>query len=254
MRHVAAAVAECYDAMPMRSCWTSWGGGAALLCSVLAVTGCGLISSDITDFDLSLPPKEFTIDTAQWEIQSTDATFPAVDCSQSSAVCTEGATRVCTGAVCFAACGEGDLCEMTILVQLWHTVNLAVEKPELSTIEGQPLVSVTIHEMWYDVLENSMTVDSPELGVYVAPANVMSFGSPQALKVGTIAPITSMMTVEGGQLDFEEQGQEHLKQFMKDYTTPFNIIVGTSITVKAGDPIPQGLLRAEVNVRATAGI
>ena len=34
------------------------------LVAALALSGCGLISSDVTNFDLTLKPKSFTLDTA----------------------------------------------------------------------------------------------------------------------------------------------------------------------------------------------
>ena len=43
-------------------------------------SGCGLIDSDITNFDIALPDEELTIDSADWQL-SGDETLPAVDCS-----------------------------------------------------------------------------------------------------------------------------------------------------------------------------
>jgi len=225
---------------------------AAALAGALA--GCGLIDPDITDFDLSLPPKEFEVNTDQWELTVTDATFPAVDCSADPGICSAGASMFCTGANCFASCGDNNTCEVLVQVDLWTTVNLAVEKPELSKIEGQPIVSVTIDRVWFDVVENTMNVDAPELGVYVAPSNVMSSGSPQALKVGTIPPIMAGQTVTDGEMQMTADGEDNLKTYMKDYQTPFNIIVGGVQLVQAGDPVPMGLFRAVVNASATAGL
>jgi hypothetical protein len=219
-----------------------------------ALSGCGLIDPDITDFDLSLPPKEFVVDTEQWSFEIMGDTFPAVDCSADPGICSAGAQMLCSGANCFASCGDGDTCEVLVQVDLWTTVNLRVEKPELETIEDQPIVSVTIHRVWFNVLENTMNVDAPALSVYVAPANVMSSGSPSALPVGTIPPILAGQTLMDGDMMTTPEGEENLKMFMKDWETPFNIIVGGTDLVQAGDPVPMGLFRAEVNVSATAGL
>ncbi|RMH40806.1 MAG: hypothetical protein D6689_12610 [Deltaproteobacteria bacterium] len=228
-----------------------------LICAVAfvgALPGCGLIDPDITDFDLSLPPKEFVVDTDQWEIQVQGDTFPAVDCSADPGVCSAGAQQLCSGGTCFASCGADDLCEVLVLMDLWTTVNLAVEKPELAEIEGQPIVSVTIDRVWFDVVENTMNIDAPELAVYVAPSNVMESGSPQATRVGTIPVIEAGQTVMDGQMEMVPDGEQRLKDYMKDYRTPFNLIVSGQKTVVAGDPVPMGRFRAVVNVRATAGI
>ena len=37
-------------------------------------SGCGLISSDVTNFDLDLPAQDFTVDAASWKVDSTAAT------------------------------------------------------------------------------------------------------------------------------------------------------------------------------------
>ena len=45
------------------------GAGLAVGVSALfPLTGCGLISSDVTNFDLMLSPKTFTIDTGGWKV------------------------------------------------------------------------------------------------------------------------------------------------------------------------------------------
>ncbi len=225
---------------------------SAALAGTLA--GCGLIDPDIADFDLSLPTKEFVVDTAQWEMNIKGESFPAIDCSSMAAICTASGMEPCTGANCFPRCGDDGNCEVLVQVQLWSTVNLAVEKPELSEIEGQPILDVTIKKVWFDVVENTLTVDTPEMTVLVAPANVMSSGSPQALEVGTIPVVAAGDLVEEGQLQLLPDGEKNLKAFMKDYETPFNIILGSTVLVKAGDPVPMGLVRAEVNVAATAGL
>jgi hypothetical protein len=234
---------------------------ALILALVGAAPGCGLIDPDIADFDLSLPPKEFVVDTEQWGIQVTESTFPDVDCSGMPGVCSAGATELCVpnpegpgGANCFASCNDSDSCEVLVQVDLWTTVNLAIEKPELAEINNQPIVSVSIEKIWFDVLENTMNIDAPEMNVYVAPSDVMSSGSPQALQVGTIPVIAAGQTLVDGQMNLTPEGEEHLRTFMKDYKTPFNIIVGGVRVVQPGDDVPMGLFRAEVNVTATAGI
>lgn len=228
---------------------------ALITALVGALPGCGLlIDEDIADFDLSIPPKEFVVDTEQWELQITDATFPAVDCSNMPGLCSASASMFCTGANCFASCGEGDNCEVLVQVDLWTTVNLAVEKPELEKIDNQPIVSVRIKRLWFNVLENTMNTDAPEMAVYVAPSNVMSSGSAEARMIGTIPVIEAGQTLTDGEMTKTADGDEYLKAFMKDYRTPFNLIVGGTQLIQPGDPIPMGLFRAEVNVQATAGL
>jgi hypothetical protein len=41
---------------------------------------------------------------------------------------------------------------------------------------------------------------------------------------------------------------------MSTYKTPFNVIVGSSLTVTQGQQIPQGKLDAVIKIRAHAGL
>lgn len=228
---------------------------AALLgFTALAFVGCGLIDPDIADFDLSLPEKDIVVDTSQWQL-TTDATLPAVDCTDSAGICSAGITEVCGAeAVCFGSCNSDKVCDVKVLVNLWHAFDLAKEKPELEEIEGKPLVSVSINKIAYKVTENTMNVDSPEMTVYVAPGSVMSPGDPQAQAIGTIAVVPAGTTIEEQDVLLSDGGREILAGFMKQYSVPFNVIIGTTIDITPGDVVPTGKLTAVVLVSAVAGL
>src|SRR5688500_13826444 len=181
---------------------------------------CGLIDSDIADFDLTLPRREVVLDTTQWEMQ-VSGEFPAVDCSQQPAVC--AAAGQCTGANCFPSC-DGTNCKVTVQVSLWNMFDLLNDKPELAEIEDQPIIEVTIDRIRYVVTENTMNVATPELTVYLAPATVMSPGDPQARAIGTIAAIGPRVTVQDGEMVLSADAQQIVKDHLKEFRTPFNLI------------------------------
>ena len=217
---------------------------------IVGLTGCGLIDSDITDFNLSIDDKTFTVDTAQWELAD-QSTFPALDCSQMD-VCSAAVMQTCMSNNCFGSC-DGQNCQVLILVSLFVGIDLLDEHPELEEIDN--IVSVTVNKVEYEVTENTLTMATPEMDIYVAPATVMSPGDPQALAIGTIAPIAAMTPTTGPlEVNLTPEGRDHLRDFMKQYRTPFNIIVGAQVNIMAGDPIPQGLLDIDVRVTATAGL
>lgn len=225
-----------------------------LLClaGLFAGGGCGLIDSDVADIDLSLPERMVTVDTADWELTESGE-VPAVDCSDMEEICATAMAEVCGAEdVCAGACG-GDTCQVNVAVALWQRFHLAVDKPELDTIEDQPLVSVTIDRVHYSIPENTFNVTSPPLTVYLAPDSVMSPDDPQAEEIGTIPPIEAM-TMPEGDLELTADGQNILSERMKDYQTPFNLIVGADVLIEAGDPVPSGRLVAVVRVDATAGL
>ena len=224
------------------------------LVALMGLGGCGLIDSDITDFNLSLPEREVTVDTADWELTD-DSAMPAIDCSDEPAVCSAGIGELCGAeGVCFGSCDAEDTCKVTVAVSLFHRFDLASEQPELEQIDGQPLVSVTIDRVYYTVTENSFTQDSPELTVYVAPQTVMNPGDPLAEEIGVIASVASMQTIEEAEVELSDSGEDSLARYMKDYTTPFNLILGTTVELSAGDEIPSGRLVAVVKADAHAGL
>ena len=136
-----------------------------------APAGCGLISSDVTDFDLTLPDKTFTVDTASWQLNGVD-TFTSTDCSSQMGVCAAAAQQACKQGQCFGSCdADTQTCDLQVLVSLWQMVDLLSEKPELQTINDQPLVGVTIDSVDYEVTENTLNVDTPEMKMYVAPGD-----------------------------------------------------------------------------------
>jgi hypothetical protein len=218
----------------------------------LAGAGCGLIDSDVTDFDLSLPEREVRVDTADWELADTGE-LPAVDCTGGSAgVCETSVGDFCGAEeVCAGACG-GDTCEIGIGVSLWHTLDLATDRPELMAIEGQPLVEVRIERVYYEIAENTLNVASPPLAVYVAPSGVMSPGDAQAERIGTIPPVAAGIRVPEADVELTADGKDKLAARMKTYNTPFNLIVGADVLIEAGDPMPSGRLVATVKATARA--
>lgn len=225
---------------------------ALSLACLLAGAGCGLVDSDVTDIDISLPEREVTVDTADWQLSSMDE-LEAVDCSADRTVCSTALAELCGAEeFCSGSCGQSDRCEVAVHVALWHTFDLAAERPELQQIEGQPLVDVRIERVYYTVGENSLDVASPPLTVYVAPEGIMSPGDSEAEAIGTIPSVPAMTTVEEADVELTAEGKDRLAARMKDYDTPFNLIVGSELTLQAGDALPHGRMVTVVKATAVA--
>jgi len=222
--------------------------------AALVLTGaCGLISSDVTSFDLSLPDKTFTVDSAQWMLDSNAVgTYTSTACTAQNNPC--GAVdAACKKGQCTGSCDSGtNSCALGVLLSLYQKVDLFSEKPELQTINDQPLVGVKIDKLEYQVIENTMNVATPPMTLYVAPQNIMAPGDPSAHAIATIPPIPAGMTLALTQVVIDADGQAELAKFMGDYKTPFNIIIGATLTVKKGDAVPSGRLTAKVKVTAHA--
>ena len=229
-----------------------------LSCAVMTASGCGLIDSDITDFDLSLPEREVSFDTADWMLSdggANDGALPEVSCSGMPTVCGTAMAEFCAAEdVCSGSCNAAETCDVNVAVALWNTFELGRERPELEQIEGQPLVSVKIRRVYFSVTENTLTTDSPVMTVYVGPETVMSPSDPGAQAVGIIPSVAAGTTVTDRDVELTASGEDILADFMKDYETPFNLIVGADVVVGAGDTLPSGKMVAVVKATASAGL
>ena len=228
------------------------------MCSglLLAATaaGCGLISSDVADFDLTLPPKSFSIDTSGWQVDQAQANVLLnTSCAAAPGICNTAAQNVCD-MNCSGTCNASQRCELQLDVSLYKPIDLLTEKPELKSINDQPVIKVTLDSVNYEVPSNTLNVATPELAVKVAPTSVMDPKSPEAELIGTIAPVPAGATVASMPVMFTETGKAKLISMMSTYKTPFNVIVGATLTVSAGQMVPQGKLDAVIRIRAHAGL
>lgn len=219
-----------------------------------ASAGCGLISSDVADFDLTLPAKSFTIDTASWQIDDTQAqALLGTSCASAPTVCNTAAQMACDMS-CSGTCNASQRCELQLDVSLYKPVNLLDEKPELKSINDQPIIKVTIDSVTYEVTSNTLNVATPELKMLVAPTSVMDPKSPEAIEIGTIPAISAGATSAAMPVAFNADGKARLVGMMSTYRTPFNVIVGSTLTVSEGQMVPEGKLEAVIRIRAHAGL
>jgi hypothetical protein len=228
----------------------------AALALVLSSAGCGLISSDVTNFNLDLPSKEFSVDAASWEVSDQEAQMLlSTDCSGAPAVCNSAAQAACP-MNCSGTCNATtQTCDLSLGISLYQNVDLLTEKPELQSINDEPVIKVEIDTVTWEVTMNTLTVDTPTMTVFVAPMSVMDPSSPDAKAVGTIRAVTAGEVTDGPQdIAFTPTGKADLIATMSTFKTPFNVIVGSTLTVSAGDSFPQGRLDAVVNIRAHAGL
>jgi len=227
--------------------------GLVALVPLVALAGCGLISSDVTNFDLTLPDKKFTVDTGSWQVDQNAAKLYLMSSCTSSQMCNTAVQQACRMG-CTGSCSAQSKCDLTLQVSLFQAVDLLTEKPELKSINDQPVIKVGIDSVTYEVTANSLNVDTPEFTVYVAPMNVTNPSDPMATAIGTIPPVTAGTTTMGPQsIMFTASGKADLVSIMSTYKTPFNVMVGSSITVSNGQMVPITLTCASVALAAVVG-
>ena len=221
----------------------------------LSLAGCGLVSSDVTNFDLTLPEKKFTIDSGRWQVDQTKANAAlSLSCSSDS-TCNSAVLLACPMG-CSGICNTTkSTCDLSLDVSLSQPVDLVMEKPELKSINDEPVIKVTIDSVTYEVTSNSLNVATPEIKVFVAPMSVVKWTDPQATLIGTIPPIAAGEVTSSPQmLMFTPTGKAELVKIMSTFKTPFNVLVGSSLVVTSGQQMPMGKLESVVNIKGHAGL
>jgi hypothetical protein len=222
----------------------------------VTTTGCGLISSDVTNFDLTLPDKNFSVDATAWDVTDAEAeTFLDTSCASSPAVCSSAARQACSMG-CTGTCNDTtQTCDLALDVAIYQPIDLLAERPELKSINDEPVIDVTIDSVTWEVTANTLSVDTPEMTVFVAPSSVMDPNDPSAKVIGTIAPVAAGTLTDGPQeLVFSPTGKADLVATMSTFQTPFNVIVGSTLVVTQGQNVPSGKLDAVVHIKAHAGL
>jgi len=222
---------------------------------VIALSGCGLISSNATTYDLDLPAQTFSVDASGWQVQSGAVSdYLSRACSPTtSSVCTNAANAACP-MNCTGSCDVAQqTCDLGLDIALHQTVDLLSEKPELKSIDGATTVlQVTVDSVDYEVTANSLSIATPPLTVYVAPMSVMDPNDKMAKMIGTIDVVEAGTTVMSRSMTFTAGGQAQLSATLADFKNPFNILVGGTLLLAHGDAVPKGKLDASVHVRAHA--
>jgi hypothetical protein len=211
------------------------------------VTGsCGLISSDVTQFELRLPKKDFKIDSADWMLSVT-GNLPAIDCQPID--CETAVAELCAGAGCSGTCDAMNHCMATVAVSLVQDFNLSTEAPELQAIADQPILDVTVKTIAFEVTENSLNVATPPLFVYLAPQGVMDPKNTMATAIGSVASVAPGKTGTVN-LELTAAGETAMESYMSNWKAPFNVIVAGDIAISAGQAVPTGKLVGAVTATA----
>lgn len=216
--------------------------------SALAVAGCGLIGNDVTTVTVSLPARDFRVDSADWQLPN-QPIIPDFTCSTD---CTALAEQICTEQNCTAECADGR-CVAKIPVSLKNDLDLSKDSPSYQQVASLPAVEVELQSVTFNITENSLNLDTPELSVYFGPTSITSPNDAAAELVGTIP------SVQAGQIGvrpvtFSANGRAVVKKFMDDYRTPFRVLIYSVVVVRGGQDSPNGRLVGQVTATATVGL
>jgi hypothetical protein len=222
----------------------------------IALSGCGLISSNAATYDLDLPAKSFSIDASGWQVsQSIADAYLDKSCATSPTLCTTAATSACP-MNCTGSCNpSAHTCDLGLEIAVHQTIDLLTEKPELKSVDdATTILHVTVDAMTYEVTGNTLDIDTPVLTVYLAPMSIMDPRDPLAQSIGTIAVVRAGTILPATDMMFTDAGQQVLTATLANFKNPFNVIVGGTLMLHAGDVVPTGKLDANVHIKAHASL
>lgn len=210
------------------------------------MSGCGLVSSDITTIKFNLPSRSYSFDTAPLMLPS--GMLPSVPCSAAADCCTAAAafSYSCTTQPPLS-CTSGACSISKTIENLPQAVNLMME----SGISNQSVVDISISEITYDV-NSTLNVELPPVGLFLAPLGVTTTTDPMAQRFGTVPAIAAGAVVTGLKATIDPAGNAAFTGYAHNLSTSFNFLSSTTVTVAGGSPFPMGKVDITVRGRLAA--
>jgi hypothetical protein len=205
---------------------------------VLLAGGCGLLNAldKIKGLTFMLPAQKYTVSTSDANWRSPPASgIPPLPCGAGQPIADCCAAPVDCGRTPLVC--EAERCSLKFSYEQVKTVNLSKDVMELAQYNGMIFTQVLLTEIQLDV-DNQMNVTTPPVNLFVAPANVTSPSSAGAQKIAVI-PMQAPGTQGRITVPLDAAAQQVFSNFARDFQTPFNIIMSTTITT-SGNPLPAG--------------
>lgn len=230
--------------------WRRWlprsASSLALIAGLLPGFGCGLLD-EATTLTLCADPQRFVVDTAQLGFSGAGATLPELRCEAAPGLCAQLAGAfVCSpelwqcSAPCVTRSGGGAVCALRGV--LTQGVELDLEAQLRNQLQARALQRLSLARVEYEVSENTLTVATPELRLYVGPAAAKAVGDPGVELLARLAPVAAGATVMPSTVPMEAAGQRRLAELVKDYRTPFRVLIAAEFVLVGGQASPAGRL------------
>jgi hypothetical protein len=226
---------------------------AFLVAAAAFGAGCGIVDTSGVHYDYYFDPQEFKQDTGTQMGTLPTAACKGITPDPCAAVMLPMGMVTCDTAA--------NRCTASYEVKLSQMINLSTAMTPLPSDVVQFGISrVEIKNIAYWAMQNSLSVATPKVDLYVAAASAKDQNDPSAHLLGSIAPLPAHSTSCADPADSDPKiataskgmkacdvpltsaGQTALGEFAKNYKTPFQIIVHTTLTASGGEPIPSGLI------------
>ena len=190
-------------------------------------SGCDrLISSDVTETPFALPSRMYSFDSSAFPVPSVLAQEvpcgapPVVDCCSPTPPLPQPDCNM-TPITCEQNENGMNVCMAQVTVSQSTTMNLGMEVPDLAGFTS--IVNIKIKRIGYVVNANTLTVDLPDVDLYLAPSGVMDPMDSQAIHFGKLPGIPAMM-MPSGDVILDSNAAGALSMFTQNIQTPFNFI------------------------------
>ena len=199
---------------------------------LLATVSCGLLD---TAFTIDTEWVKINLDTAQMGIKlPAGATkIPNIPCASDKSC---GAAFSCSGSSysCAMKC-VAKKCEIHVTAETGNKVDLSskIKNQTSATV----LSEVELDYVVYNTDSNSLTFDTPTIGLYVGAQTATTTAGTTSFAT---MPSIKAKTTPNAKVPVTAAGKNALEGYVKNYKTPFKLLGKAAMIFKSGDPAPTG--------------
>lgn len=218
-----------------------------------ATGGCGLL-----DIPITLQTQSYNANFG-----NANGTVTAVPCTMQQDPCTAAANQVAAGAAQNGATVTGvcdtatSTCTARVEATVAYPVNLGQDPSFTNGVAGKVVTVVKSISLKYGIPTNTVTVDLPQLDLYIAPMGVTKIPDSRAVFVDKIPAIPKKKTLpdDSGTITIETSSPAGaiFVDSIKNPAKPFTLLINTKPTVKANDPLPAGQMTIKVTPQIVVG-
>jgi hypothetical protein len=229
--------------------------------AVVLLGGCSLINSGTIGYDYAFDPQQFS--QTLGNAPSNMPNVPKVACDPSGKTadaCAAEQAKLGSTLARLSCDASTRQCVANVELRLPYPVDLSMQSLPAGVVQyGVNNVSIEKIAYWVNDMVN---VQLPAIDLFVASSSAKDERDASAVKVGSMAGLPPHSTCldaadKAGDsaappstpvcdLMLLDTGQTALANFVKNYQTPFQFIAHTSFTIKAGEPLPTGVLNFTV--------
>lgn len=229
----------------------------AIVVSLGALAGCGLINSNVFDTEIRLSQQKYT-----QGFGSATGTIPQVPCGGAlpASTCDTAVTALGISNAkgsCDATQAPAQ-CVATVSSVVSQQVDLSQDASFLSGVGGKAVSALHGVTLYYGVAANTLTFDIPTITVYVGPAGSKAPTDAGVVQIGVIPTIkagaTSGDTASKLQIQSSSPGWSVLSASVQNPKVPFVVLLSTTATLKPPAAVPAGSIELHVTPAVTVGL